>query len=97
LTNVELRNSVYFICYKLAERAFFAKLATQAKSDIHNSFRLRRTIRHSIKFHMGCQNICTRYNLVINVLILVLVLEIRILWVARNEYEHEDDDEVLAL
>jgi hypothetical protein len=27
----------------------------------------------------------------------VLVLEIRILWVARNEYEHEDDDEVLAL
>jgi hypothetical protein len=27
----------------------------------------------------------------------VLVLDIRILWVARNEYEHEDDDEVLAL
>jgi hypothetical protein len=51
----------------------------------------------SMKFNMRCQNICTRYNLVINVLILVLVLEIRILWVARNEYEHEDDDEVLAL
>jgi hypothetical protein len=28
--------------------------------------------------------------------VLVLVLEIRILWVARDEYEHEDDDEVLA-
>jgi hypothetical protein len=27
----------------------------------------------------------------------VLVLEIRVLWVARDEDEHEDDDEVLAL
>jgi hypothetical protein len=31
------------------------------------------------------------------VLVLVLVLEIGILWVARDEYEHEDDDEVFAL
>jgi hypothetical protein len=30
----------------IAERAYFATLATQAKSDIHNSFRLR-TNHHS--------------------------------------------------
>jgi len=31
------------------------------------------------------------------IIVLVDVLEIRILWVARDEYENEDNDEVLAL
>ncbi len=42
-----------------------------------------------------CQDVCSRFNLII--IVLVLVLEVRILWVARDEYEHEDDDEVFAL
>jgi len=50
-----------------------------------------------LKFHIRCQDVCSRFNLIIIVLVLVLLLEIIILWVARDEYEHEDDDEVLAL
>jgi hypothetical protein len=44
---------------------------------------------------MRVQDVCSRFNLII--IVLVLALDIRILWVARDEYEHEDDDEVLAL
>jgi hypothetical protein len=45
------------------------------------------------------KGICSRFNLKVIVLVLVhvLVLEIRILWVASDEYEHEVDDEVIAL
>jgi hypothetical protein len=45
--------------------------------------------KHSY-FDMKCQDVSSRFNLII--IVLELVLEIRILWVARDE----DDDEALA-